>query len=54
MDQVPRAAKIRRTFSVSVVRILSKEIAFYAHAVRKSAFISERETCSDGFSFYCS
>jgi len=26
----------------------------YAHAELKSAFVSERETCSDGFSFYCS
>lgn len=53
-DRVPRAVKIRRTFSESVVRMVSEEIAFYAHAVLKSTFVSERETCSDGFSFCCS
>lgn len=30
-----------------------QEIAFSACALLKSAFLSERESCSDGFTFYC-
>lgn len=54
IKQVPRAVKIRRTFSESVLRIISKEIAFYAHAALSSRLFSEGKICIDGFSFCCS